>query len=140
MTRECDTGGALGCSWTITFPEAAGDAGLLEVNGAGLTGDGAAVGAIEAFAGRVSEVQAISSTASSPLGGDFGCHTAASARRRWCSTRAHRPLRPRAEALPSIGNVTVERRALGVPNAPKAWTQAPSWEYVRSYVLADLHA
>jgi hypothetical protein len=113
---------------------------LLEVNGAGLTGDGAAVGAIEAFAGRVSEVQAISSTASSPLGGDFTLSFRGFRTAPLVFNASASAVEAALEALPSIGNVTVERRALGVPNAPEAWTQAPSWEYVRSYVLADLHS
>jgi len=80
VARTCDaptavdrlaTVGALGCSWAISLPSELGDAWLLEVNGAGLSGAAAAINAVESYRGRVAEVQAIRTSASSPLYGHF---------------------------------------------------------------------
>jgi hypothetical protein len=60
-----------GYTWSITYPLSIGDAGLLQVNAAGLAGVGSNANVRELHRGEVVAVQTLRTTATSPLSGSF---------------------------------------------------------------------
>jgi hypothetical protein len=128
-----------GRTWRLTLPEASGDAALVQVNGAGLSGDGRRAQVVEEHRGRVVEIQRIYTASSGKLNGTFTLDFRGAATPPLAFDASAEDVEAALEALPTVGDVAMRRTSLdeAPPFAAHSEATNPAHRWVAPWIARD---